>query len=59
MPLNKSGTKEALKENISEMIASSKQSGAQMGRARKKLGKDKVRQMAVAAAFAIKDKRRK
>jgi hypothetical protein len=58
MPLNKAKTKEAFEENIGEMIASSKRPGTQMNKNRKALGKDKVRQMAVAAAFALKDKRR-
>ena len=54
MPLIKSSSDEAFQKNVSEMIASSKQSDTHMGKARKKYGAKKARQMALAAAFAIK-----
>jgi hypothetical protein len=56
MPLIQSSSKDALSQNIGEMLASSKVKGTQMNKNAKKFGKSKMRQMALAAAFAIKDK---
>lgn len=56
MPLIKSSSDAAFQKNVSEMIASSRQEGTQMGKAKKKYGAKKARQMALAAAFAIKRK---
>lgn len=50
MPLKESPTKEAFESNIAEMISTKR---------KKRFGKDKARQMAVAAAFAIKEKSRR
>ncbi len=55
MPLNKSNSTQALDENIAELISAGKQKGF-MGKMRNKYGKTKQRQMAIAAAFAVKEK---
>ena len=47
MPLKQSSTKEALNSNIAEMITTKRKG---------KFGKNKARQMAIAAAFAVKEK---
>ena len=59
MPLKKSSSEEAFEDNLGEMIASSKQKGTKMGKARQKFGPKKTRQMALAAAFSIKEQSRK
>lgn len=56
MPLIKSKSKEALGENIAELISSSKEPGTRMNRMRRKFGSNKARQIAIAAAFAVKEK---
>lgn len=59
MPLVQSSSKQAFEANLGEMIASSKMKGTQMSKATKKFGPKKSRQMALAAAFAIKEKNRR
>lgn len=52
MPLIKSDSDKAFEENVSEMVNSRTKKGMK----RRRLGKDKMRQMAVAAAFEVKKK---